>query len=798
MRLVGDVMAESLVQPSRYNKCPLCHTGYENLKVLPCLHTFCTRCLTEAVENGRLSCPTCRMAVPLLEDGVEALPSNIPSANSIFDVFVPDEGNFTQSSSLIRAMTMIRECNNCREGSMVTSHCKDCNEFLCDNCVRAHQRVRLTKDHRILSFIEEAGLLRGEHGIVSQSPLSVISTSPVSCTSTISSPALNTTSLAADKVTAEDLGRCERHENEFLRLYCETCFQPVCRECTFKEHRNHCFVYLKDAVENTRSLVLKLTADAQAEAGKVEEAINSAQILSKKVEYRAQAVSNEVRATIGRHMKALEERERELLRRVEKIRQVKGKSLHLQIEELKSLLTKLVNVRENSESTLELGSESDLLAVKNRLTEALNDLRSKRGKLQLHEDDAILFTPPDLALQTAISSLGIVTSSTFAPYSVATGEGLRRGIRGKMAMFVVQSKDHQGENRCVGGDPLRVLILGPDGIYTRGDVTDRQNGTYTVSYRPQLEGEHVISVTLRGQHIQDSPFRVVVKKGRNYAGIGPVYRSFGSEGESDGQLCRPWGVCCDKDGNIIVADRSNNRIQVFNSYGNFLHKFGSAGSRNGQFDRPAGVTCDGDGRIIVADKDNHRVQIFKPDGSFILKFGEKGSKNGQFSYPWDVAVNNEGKILVSDTRNHRVQLFTSDGQFINKYGFEGTLWKHFDSPRGVAFNHEGHMVVTDFNNHRLLVISSDFQYARFLGIEGSGNTQFLRPQGVAIDQEGNIIVADSRNHRIQIFQPNGNFLCKFGTHGAGPGQLDRPSGICITPEGLIVAVDFGNNRIQVF
>lgn len=799
MRLVGDVMAESLVQPSRYNYCPLCRNEYENLKVLPCLHTFCTRCLTEAVENGRLNCPTCRMAVPLSENGLESLPSNIPSANSIFDVLVTDEGNFSQSSSFIRAMTMICECSSCHEGSMVTSHCKDCSEFLCDSCVRAHQRVRLTKEHRIVSFIEEAGRLRGDQGLVSQSPLSILSTSPVSSgASTISSPALNTSSLASEKLQNDDLERCETHENEFLRLYCETCFQPVCRKCTLKEHRNHSFVYLKDVTENTKSMVLKLTADAQVEAGKIEEAVNSAQILSEKVEYRAQIVSNEVRATIGRHMKALEDRERELLRRVEKIRQVKGKSLHLQIEELKTLLNKLINLKEKSERALELGTETDLMAVKTRLTETLNDFRSKRGLLQIHEDDAILFTPPDLALQTAISSLGIVTSSTFSPYSIATGEGLRRGIRGKSAMFVVQAKDHQGENRCVGGDPIRIVILGPDGIYSRGDVLDRQNGTYTVSYRPQLEGEHVISITIRGQHIQDSPFRVTVKKGRNYAGIGPVKLSFGTEGESDGQLCRPWGVHCDKDGNIIVADRSNNRIQVFNSCGNFLHKFGSAGSRNGQFDRPAGVTCDGDGRIIVADKDNHRVQIFKPDGTFILKFGEKGSKNGQFSYPWDVAVNNEGKILVSDTRNHRVQLFTHDGQFINKYGFEGALWKHFDSPRGVAFNHEGHMVVTDFNNHRLLVISSDFQYARFLGTEGSGNTQFLRPQGVAIDQEGNIIVADSRNHRIQIFQPNGNFLCKFGTHGAGTGQLDRPSGICITPEGLIVAVDFGNNRIQVF
>ena len=787
MRLFCNAkMAEGLDNLAGLNKMPCpqcaCHNGIDDPKVLPCLHTFCKNCLTLAVEGGRLKCPKCRLNVPLSEAGIDGLPTNIFSHN-ILDVLVPSQGNI-ESSSLIRAV--IRDCSNCSEGSMVTAHCKDCSEYLCDNCVRAHQRVRITKDHRIISFIEEAAMMQSK----TTSATGTLTASPVTSVSPLTA--------MADKTASDDLIRCGKHENEFLRLYCETCYTPVCSECTFHEHRGHSFQYLREAVESTKVIVGKLITDAKLEICKLEESVSSSKAIAEQVEYRAQTVSNEIRQTVRRHMAALEERERELLRRVEKVRQIKGKSLHLQIDDLKTSLGKVLSVCESSERSAELSTDPELLVIKSRLSETLNELRAKRGLLQPHEDDGILFTPPDQALQTAISSLGIVSSSAFAPYSCATGDGLRRGIRGKVAMFIVQAKDHQGENRCIGGDPLRVLVQGPDGIYYRAEVSDRQNGTYTVSYRPQVTGEHVVSVTIRGRHINDSPFKVAVIKGRNYSGVGPVARFFGSEGEADGELCRPWGVCCDKDGNIIVADRSNNRIQVFDCYGNFRLKFGSAGSRNGQFDRPAGVTCDNDGRIIVADKDNHRIQVFNADGTFILKFGEKGCKNGQFSYPWDVACSNEGNILVSDTRNHRVQLFNRDGKFLGKFGFEGIHWKEFDSPRGVAFNHEGHMIVTDFNNHRLLVIRADFQHAWFLGVEGSKNTEFLRPQGVAVDQEGNIIVADSKNHRIQIFQPNGNFLCKFGTHGSAPGQLDRPSGICVSNEGSIIVVDFGNNRIQVF
>ena len=671
--------------------------------------------------------------------------------------------------AVARPITANRMCSSCDEGSRATSRCKDCNEYLCDNCVRAHQRVRLTKDHFIVR-------------------LALDSTS----TKLHPSPSL------IQPVSERPPSFCDLHDQEILRLYCDTCAQAICRECTMIDHIGHSFIYLQDAVESAKTVTIKLLADAKAGMKAIEEGIQVTQTMAEQMELRAQAVAKEVRTTLRRHMTALEERERELLRRVEKIRQVKGKSLHYQIDELRHGLVQLSTTVDSVEEALRSGTDVDVLHTKEVIVSDMQSMRHLRGYLQPHEDDNVLFTPPDTALHTAISQMGFISSSAFAPYCSATGDGLKRALRGKLAMCMIHSKDHHGDARVVGGDPVEVIVQSPEGALYRADILDRQNGTYAVSYRPQTEGKHNISITIRGNQIQESPFTVHVRSGRNFASIGAMRVEFGGEGDTDGKLCRPWGVCTNRDGYIIVADRSNNRVQVFTPHGKFHHRFGSAGSRNGQFDRPAGVACDNQGRVIVADKDNHRLQIFTFEGTFMSKFGEKGNKNGQFNYPWDVAISPEGKILVSDTRNHRIQLFSSDGQFINKYGFEGALWKHFDSPRGVCFNNDGHVVVTDFNNHRLLVINPDFQSARFLGAEGSGNGQFLRPQGVTIDQEGNIIVADSRNHRIQVFQPNGNFLCKYGIPGSGPGQLDRPSGICMSPEGLIIVVDFGNNRIQIF
>lgn len=52
-------------------------------------------------------------------------------------------------------------------------------------------------------------------------------------------------------------------------------------------------------------------------------------------------------------------------------------------------------------------------------------------------------------------------------------------------------------------------------------------------------------------------------------------------------------------------------VQVFSPEGEFLLKFGSNGEGNGQFNAPTGVAVDGNGNIIVADWGNSRIQVLK-------------------------------------------------------------------------------------------------------------------------------------------------------------------------------------------
>lgn len=519
-------------------------------------------------------------------------------------------------------------------------------------------------------------------------------------------------------------------------------------------------------------------------------------------------VAAEVREASRRLVAAVEARERELLAHVERVQALKAKSLLLQVESLRGLQQRYVRLADSLRDSLQREAVVESLHCQDKASVELKQLRAARANLAAgpFEDAELVFVPPEPLLVRALSSAGAVSSSAYALTTVAVGEGLSCAVRGRPASLTVHVKSHLGEAVAKPGaaELLEAVLVAPDGTATRADVEPRDGhdghadgSLLLVTYRPRAEGRHSLHVTLRGQHIAGSPFRPVVRALRAYDGPRPPVITFGGEGSDEGSFLRPWGICCDRQGRLIVADRSNNRIQVFGSDGSFRFAFGVQGKEPGQFDRPAGVAVDAQGRIIVVDKDNHRVQIFSSQGKFLLTFGEEGTRHGQFHYPWDVDVNEKGEIVVSDTRNNRIQLFSATGRFLKKFGWEGssTMLKHFDTPRGVSFTPEGYVVCTDFNNHRLVVVEPSFRHARYLGSEGSGQRQFLRPQGLAIDRDGNIIVADSRNNRVQVLEGSGKFRCFFGSPDE---EMDRPSGVCVTPDGRIAVVDFGNNRVVIF
>ncbi|XP_020903826.1 E3 ubiquitin-protein ligase TRIM71 [Exaiptasia diaphana] len=736
-------------------KCQICLETYKSPKVLPCLHTFCLQCLIKLCrpEERIIICPTCRCESQIPKDGVTAFSSNFFINNMLDFLYV------AQSSSKPVS------CTNCEDKNTATSRCIECMEFLCQACVAAHHRTKLTKDHEVLA-LEELHGLKQEVQEKMHRPL-----------------------------------LCGVHDTDILKYFCETCDEPVCRECLIIDHREHRYGYLKDVDKKHRSEVGVLVMNTKKKLSPLKEAIDSVKEMRKRVDCKAEELRQEIMRTTKRCLEVIQEREEELLTQVNNIHKMKTKTLDIQAEELEMMLGNLTSSIDFTENALRHGNEAEVMLVRKQMTARLQDLNHVKLEYDPLEDEFIDYELKPDEFRNAIQKMGTVKMYHAYPrFCYATGVGLQRAKIGLEAVFLVTAKDRMNEIYSGGGEAMKVVVSPPEGDKYEGKVIDNLDGTYTVAYQPEERGTHEVAITLRNRNISGSPYSVNVTGRMDYGKLGKMMRTFGTEGTGGGEFNMPWAVAIDNDnGCFIITDCNNHRVQVFDFEGNFMFKFGTEGCDRGQFKNPRGVARFPNGQIVIADFNNHRVQIFNEDGRFIRKFGFYGNEEaGSMNHPCGVACAAGGMVLVSEQDNHRVQMFDGNGDPVRKFGCQGFGRGQFIYPHHLCVNQRGSVAVADCVNDRVQIFDMEGNYLSSFGKEGTQNGLFDGPEGITYDDEDNMLVCDYHNHRVQIFNSEGVFVSSFGQFGDEEGNFRNPCGIAVTSDGNVIVVDSGNHRIQIF
>ena len=271
-------------------------------------------------------------------------------------------------------------------------------------------------------------------------------------------------------------------------------------------------------------------------------------------------------------------------------------------------------------------------------------------------------------------------------------------------------------------------------------------------------------------------------------------------------LFKPCGdVAFDGEGNLVVCDSLNHRIQILRySDGTHLRSIGSSQSWIGQFKTPWSIAFDGAGHIIVSEVCSHTVQVLRySDGARVLTIDSFGSGNGKLCAVSSIAVDNVGNVAAFDSHTCRVKVFRlSDGTHIRTIGGKGSGNGQFAEGClcDIAFDSECNLVVADCGNHRVQVLRySDGMHVRTIGSAGTGDGQFLWPSGVAFDAAGHIVVIEKENNRVQVLRySDGAHVRTIGSQGSRLGQFCPPyGGIAIDSDGRIVVADSGNHRVQV-
>ncbi len=123
----------------------------------------------------------------------------------------------------------------------------------------------------------------------------------------------------------------------------------------------------------------------------------------------------------------------------------------------------------------------------------------------------------------------------------------------------------------------------------------------------------------------------------------------GDPGPALDQFSMPSAVAIAPNGDIFVADghtgaNTNARMMKFTADGKFLKTWGKKGTAPGEFDCPHSLAFDSQGRLFVADRGNNRIQIFDQDGGFLAQWT-------QFSRPSGIYIDKNDVLYVSDSES---------------------------------------------------------------------------------------------------------------------------------------------------
>ena len=375
-----------------------------------------------------------------------------------------------------------------------------------------------------------------------------------------------------------------------------------------------------------------------------------------------------------------------------------------------------------------------------------------------------------------ITPAGVVT--TFAGSGIegrADGTGIAANFYNPVGVAV----DGSGNVFVADTGNHKIRKISPAGVVTTAAGVDMaQDGTGTVAsfYSPcglavDSSGNLFVADTYNNKIRRITPEGMVT----TFAGSGLAGSTDGTGAAAS--FREPFGVAVDGNDNVFVADTSNNKIRKITPAGvvSTLAGSGDQGGANGSgpaasFSQPSGVAVDGNGNVFVADRSNQKIRKISAAGvvTTFAGSGFSGSTDGtgaaaSFSQPSGVAVDMSGNLFVADTWSNKIRKISPTG-VVTTFAGSGSQGSadgsatgaSFNRPTGVTVDINGNVFIADRENHKIRKISSSGAVSTLAGSAPFGSADgigiaagFNAPFGVAVDVIGNLFVADSGNNRIR-------------------------------------------------
>ena len=183
---------------------------------------------------------------------------------------------------------------------------------------------------------------------------------------------------------------------------------------------------------------------------------------------------------------------------------------------------------------------------------------------------------------------------------------------------------------------------------------------------------------------------------RRYSRLGDLQHQWGERGAcqptfNGRPFNMPTGVALGPDGSIYVSDGyGNRRVHKYSKGGELQKSWGGPGSGPGEFAVVHNLGCDRDGRVIVCDRENNRIQLFDPDGAFMEEWAD-------LSMPGDVWITDDNMVYVAEQgESGHLSVWTPRGECISR--FSGSPGGVLECPHGLCVDDEGGIYVAEIGH----------------------------------------------------------------------------------------------------
>jgi sugar lactone lactonase YvrE len=202
--------------------------------------------------------------------------------------------------------------------------------------------------------------------------------------------------------------------------------------------------------------------------------------------------------------------------------------------------------------------------------------------------------------------------------------------------------DRCGAEGCSGSKSAPIFELSPDGKtlknFGAGEfasahsiAVDKDGNIWAADFQAKEgKGEQVIKFSPDG--------KVLLKLG-----------TAGKQGTGAGEFNQPTGVAALSNGDIVVTEGhgsklNKSQVSIYTKDGKLIRTFASHGTGEGQLTEPHAVAVDSQDRIYVADRTGNRINVYDKNGKVLATWK-------QFGRPSGVYVDKNGLIYVADSQS---------------------------------------------------------------------------------------------------------------------------------------------------